>query len=204
VSARFGSSVERQEGSVVVRFRGELDEAALRDARGALDVALAATSDVLAIELGELEFMDSAGIWLVVDTHRRCLQQGVELRLEGEQLPPVAHALGLSGVEELVRQDRREPPVSEDRATLRLYISSGSPAGVAIERALRSIEERMAGKIELEVIDVFAEPERAQRDRVIATPTLIKVRPEPELRLIGSLADPQAVLRHLALEHFAA
>lgn len=61
-----------------------------------------------------------------------------------------------------------------------------------------------SGGIAVEVIDVFAEPKRAQADRVIATPTLIKVQPAPELRLIGALSDSDVVLRHLGLAHLAA
>jgi hypothetical protein len=43
-----------------------------------------------------------------------------------------------------------------------------------------------------------------RHERVIATPTLIKVRPAPELRLIGSISGPDAVLRHLRLHHLVA
>jgi circadian clock protein KaiB len=56
----------------------------------------------------------------------------------------------------------------------------------------------------VEVIDVFDEPARAQSDRAIATPTLIKVHPKPELRLLGSVADEDAILRYLGLQHLAA
>jgi circadian clock protein KaiB len=58
--------------------------------------------------------------------------------------------------------------------------------------------------VRLEVIDVFEDPARAKQDRVIATPTLIKVQPAPELRLIGSIGDPDVVLRHLGLGHLIA
>jgi hypothetical protein len=40
--------------------------------------------------------------------------------------------------------------------------------------------------------------------RVIATATPTKVQPGPELRLIGSIADSDAILRHLQLDHLAA
>lgn len=53
---------------------------------------------------------------------------------------------------------------------------------------------------EIEVIDVFGEPKRAMADRVLMTPTLIKLSPAPVKRIIGTLSQTQVLLQALGLE----
>jgi circadian clock protein KaiB len=50
-------------------------------------------------------------------------------------------------------------------------------------------EAHVAGVYELEVIDVLDHPERAEEDRIIATPTVIRLVPVPPKRVIGDLSD---------------
>ena len=68
-------------------------------------------------------------------------------------------------------------------------------------RALR--EQELAGLYELEIIDVLEHPEAAEEARIVVTPTLIRVRPEPVRRLVGDLSDRTVMLTSLAfsLEH---
>ena len=42
---------------------------------------------------------------------------------------------------------------------------------------------------ELEVVDLRQHPERAVKDAVVVTPTLVKLSPPPRAMLIGGLAD---------------
>ena len=48
-------------------------------------------------------------------------------------------------------------------------------------------------KYSLEIINVLKDPEKAFQYNVIATPTLQRVEPKPEKRLIGDLTDPGKV-----------
>lgn len=50
------------------------------------------------------------------------------------------------------------------------------------------------GAFEIEVVDVLERPDRAETDRVIATPTVIRTVPAPRRRVIGdlSIADQAA------------
>jgi circadian clock protein KaiB len=202
---RFGAEMRRSSEATSIYLRGELDDASAAQARAAVDEALAQPERTLVLDLGGLEFMDSAGIWLVVETHRRCVEADVDLRLTGERHPAITHALELAGVDELVRPRAKNGDGADNRVLLRLYLSSRSTAGASIAETFRAAASRLPPEaVEMEVIDVFADPARAQRDRVIATPTLIKVRPEPELRLIGSVADEDAILRYLGLGHLVA
>ena len=200
----FSHSVQRRGDEVVLRFTGELDESAAAAGRAAIDEALAGSARRLLVDLSALEFMDSTGIWLLVDAQRRALQAGAELHLAGGEPPAIAHTLELSGVDELLGHPDPAPGApGAEPVQLRLYVSSRSAVtGPAVE-AVRAIGARLRS-VELEVIDVLEEPERAEADRVIATPTLVKVQPGPPLRLIGAIGDGDAVLRHLGLDHLAA
>lgn len=55
-------------------------------------------------------------------------------------------------------------------------------------------------RIELEIIDVVKNPERALRDGVLITPMLVRVGPPPERRILGRLSDRAMVLSLLGLE----
>jgi circadian clock protein KaiB len=203
---RFTADVRSSGEHAEIQLQGELDDASAAQARAAVDEALARPIRTLVLDLGGLAFMDSAGIWLVIETHRRCVEAGIDLRLSAERRPAVTHALELAGVDKLIQSSQSgQGDGHEERVLLRLYMSSQSPTGGTVAQAFRAAAGRLPpGSVQMEVIDVFDEPARAQRDRVIATPTLIKVEPQPELRLIGSIGDEDAILRYLGLGHLAA
>jgi anti-anti-sigma factor len=203
---RFATELRRSGERVDVFLTGELDDASAVRARAAIDEALAARPRTLVLDLGGLEFMDSAGIWLVIETHRRSVEADIDLSLAGERQPAVTHALELAGVENLIRTPHANgEDTNRELVRLRLYLSSRSATGTSVAQTYRAAAQRLpADSVEIEVIDVFADPARAQSDRIIATPTLIKVEPQPELRLIGSIGDEDAILRYLGLRHLAA
>jgi circadian clock protein KaiB len=61
---------------------------------------------------------------------------------------------------------------------------------VAAERNLRRLlSSYPALSAELEIRDVLVDPEAGLLAKVIATPTLLKVAPEPERRILGDLHD---------------
>lgn len=73
-------------------------------------------------------------------------------------------------------------------------MGSSPRAEQAIANLKRICEADLHGDYELEVIDVQKHPELAERDRVLATPTLIKQLPPPLRRVIGDLSDKDKVL----------
>jgi circadian clock protein KaiB len=78
---------------------------------------------------------------------------------------------------------------ADDRWVLALYVDGGSTSSIhAIETVRRVCDEELGGYVELEVIDVRHQPERAARDRVVAVPTLIKRFPGPPRRTVGDLS----------------
>jgi circadian clock protein KaiB len=58
----------------------------------------------------------------------------------------------------------------------------------------------LAGCHEIEVVDVFKEPDRALAEGIRMTPTLLKLTPPPQRRIIGTVADGDRVLHTLGLD----
>ena len=88
---------------------------------------------------------------------------------------------------------RAKPP--EEVYVMRLYVAGTSERSArAIRTAKQICDEHLAGRSELEVIDVFQQIGRAREDQVIAIPTLIKKLPTPLKRFIGDLSDRNVVV----------
>ena len=78
---------------------------------------------------------------------------------------------------------------------LKLYVTGTSPrAEVAIANLRRICEQELNGQYHLQIIDVLKEPQVAEDDKILATPTLIKQLPPPLRRVIGDLSDKEKVL----------
>ena len=88
------------------------------------------------------------------------------------------------------------PPVHR----LRLYVAGQSPRSLAALNNLgRICRERLGGRCRFEVVDLLEHPDRAQRDQIIAIPTLVKRWPLPLLRIVGDLSDVEYVMAGLEL-----
>ena len=82
-----------------------------------------------------------------------------------------------------------------------LYISGDEEKTSNTARLLKQIcEEKIAGKCEVEVIDIAANPKIALEENIIATPCLIKKHPLPEKRIIGNLNDKAKLIKGLGIE----
>ncbi len=83
---------------------------------------------------------------------------------------------------------------------LRLYVTGTTPASVrAVANIKRICEEYLQGRYELEVIDLYQQPDLAKEAQIIAAPTLIKKLPLPLRRLIGDMTDKEHVLKGIDL-----
>ncbi len=83
----------------------------------------------------------------------------------------------------------------------RLYVAGdalNSAQAVANLGAL--CRAHLAGRHEIEVVDVFRQPKRALADAVFMTPTLVKLAPLPVRRIVGTLSQTQPVLQALGLQ----
>lgn len=85
--------------------------------------------------------------------------------------------------------------------SLRMYVTGASPnSAKAISNIKNICETHLSGMYELEIIDIYQEPLKAQTEQVIALPMLVKSSPLPFKRLIGDMSDTKKVLRALGLE----
>ncbi len=78
---------------------------------------------------------------------------------------------------------------------LTLYVTGTSPrTRVAIDNLNRICAQELDGRYDLEIVDVLENPQRAEDEKILATPTLIKQLPPPLRRVIGDLSDKDKVL----------
>jgi len=78
---------------------------------------------------------------------------------------------------------------------LRLYIIGKTPRAIkALEDLKALLYDQYKDKYTLEVVDVLENPNLAEDDKILATPTVIKLLPFPVRKIIGDLADKEKVL----------
>jgi circadian clock protein KaiB len=83
---------------------------------------------------------------------------------------------------------------------LRLYVTGLTPRSQEAIRNITAIcEENLAGRFDLQVIDICQNPVLAKGEQIIAAPTLIKKLPLPLRKIIGNMADKDKVLVGLDL-----
>lgn len=91
------------------------------------------------------------------------------------------------------------------RYKLCLFITGSTPRSArAIENLQKICDENLHGRYDLEIIDVYENPEATRDLQIIATPTLVKILPEPLRRIIGDLSDKDRVLTGLNLSPLGA
>ncbi|MCX7594325.1 MAG: circadian clock protein KaiB [Fischerella sp.] len=83
---------------------------------------------------------------------------------------------------------------------LKLYVAGNTPNSVRALKTLKNIlEQEFKGIYALKVIDVLKNPQLAEEDKILATPTLSKILPPPVRKIIGDLSDRERVLIGLDL-----
>jgi circadian clock protein KaiB len=93
-----------------------------------------------------------------------------------------------------------EPDSANGHYKLRLFVTGSTPRSTRAIANMRKIcEENLSGRYDLEVVDVYENPDATRELQIIATPTLVKILPEPLRRIIGDLSDKERVLAGLNL-----
>ena len=83
---------------------------------------------------------------------------------------------------------------------LRLYVSGSTlKSARAVKNIKRICEQHLKNRYDLEVIDIYQQPNLARDEQIVAVPTLIKRLPPPQRRLIGDLSNLKEVLFGLDL-----
>jgi circadian clock protein KaiB len=86
------------------------------------------------------------------------------------------------------------------RFKFRLYVAGDTEnSAQALSNLTALCGKYLANRHDIELVDVFREPDRALADRIFMTPTLVKLSPAPALRIIGTLGQTQSVIQTLGL-----
>ncbi len=84
---------------------------------------------------------------------------------------------------------------------LRLYTAGQTPKSLAAIKNLKKVcEEHLAGRYEIEIIDLLKNPRLAKDDQIVAIPTLVRKLPDPVRKIIGDLSNTERALVGLQLK----
>ncbi|HEX8489165.1 MAG TPA: circadian clock KaiB family protein [Propionibacteriaceae bacterium] len=91
-------------------------------------------------------------------------------------------------------------PGAEAHYSLLLFVSGASTVSArAIRHVQELCEEHLSGHYELTMVDVCQNDELSRRHQVLATPTLLRRSPPPELIRVGDFSDHRSVLACLGI-----
>jgi len=77
----------------------------------------------------------------------------------------------------------------------RLYVAGEAPNSQLALRNLKVLcQDHYRDDFHIDVVDVLLSPERAWTEGVIVTPTVVRLTPEPGIRIIGNLSNTDQVL----------
>ena len=83
---------------------------------------------------------------------------------------------------------------------LKLYVTGDTPrSDRAISNLKELCEENFPNNYKIIIINVLKQPDIAEKEKIIVTPTLIKESPLPQVRIIGDLSDIKTVLIGLGI-----
>ena len=83
----------------------------------------------------------------------------------------------------------------------RLYVADDALNSAQAHANLMALcRTYLAGRYEVDLVDVFKEPRRALVDGIFMTPTLIRLAPLPVRRIVGTLSQTAVVLRALDMD----
>ncbi|MGM9486148.1 circadian clock KaiB family protein [Ideonella sp. YS5] len=97
--------------------------------------------------------------------------------------------------------DTRVPGTPEWQ--LKLYVAGQTPRSMAALTNLKRVcETHLAGRYQIEVVDLLVNPRLAAGDQILAVPTLVRKVPEPIRKIIGDLSNEERVLVGLDVRPF--
>jgi circadian clock protein KaiB len=84
---------------------------------------------------------------------------------------------------------------------LRLYVAGQSPKSLRAFTNLKALcDAHLAGRYEIEIVDLVEDPSLARSDDILAIPTLVRRLPAPLRKIIGDLSNTERVLVGLRLQ----
>jgi len=87
-----------------------------------------------------------------------------------------------------------------DNLELQLFVSGMSARSMqAINNIKQICTDHLVGKCNLEIIDIYKNPELASKYQIVFSPSLIKQYPLPRRTLIGTLSNKAKVMENLGI-----
>jgi circadian clock protein KaiB len=121
--------------------------------------------------------------------------------MSDDQTKPDDHSVNPDTGELSAALERAAAAESDVRYVLALYFTGLRPRSQrAIENIRRLCEEHLAGRYELQIIDIYQQPALAQSAQILAAPTLVKTLPPPLRKIIGDMSDDGRVLVALGVK----
>jgi circadian clock protein KaiB len=100
---------------------------------------------------------------------------------------------------------RRARKIAQNEYLLRLYVAGQTPKSLQAFSNLKQIcEEHLAGRYQLEIIDLLVNPGLARGDQILALPALVRQLPPPVKKIIGDFTNAERVLVGLDLRELKA
>lgn len=101
-------------------------------------------------------------------------------------------------------KSKKPPPVPRPKRlgySMKLYVTGATPRSTrAVTNLRRLCEQYLPGQYELEVIDVYQQPDQVREGQIIAIPTLVKTMPLPLRKFIGDMSNVQNLLAGLEIQ----
>ena len=99
-----------------------------------------------------------------------------------------------------MKKEVNDTIISSEKLVLHLFVSGMSVKSMeAIENIRQLCNEHLHNAVDLEVTDIYKNPESAVKHHIIFSPSLIKVSPLPKKIIIGTLADKEKVIKALGV-----
>jgi circadian clock protein KaiB len=95
----------------------------------------------------------------------------------------------------------RDAPENREITRFRLYTADETPNSLRAIANLQAIcQEYYPNRWQIEMVDILREPLRVLSEKILVTPTLVRLSPAPVRTIVGDLNSKKEVLRALGLE----
>lgn len=99
-----------------------------------------------------------------------------------------------------MKQNKTPDFTEENKVILQLFVSGMSPKSMeAIENIKHLCDEHLKDFFELEIIDIYKNPEILSEQHIVFSPSLVKQLPLPRKVFIGNFTDTQKVIKGLGI-----
>jgi len=96
---------------------------------------------------------------------------------------------------EVFEEALKRKALNRAKYILRLYVTGSTSRSLrAVYNLKKLCDEHLPDDYDLEVIDIYKDPEAAREAQLIAAPTLVKKLPLPIRKFVGDLSDTQKIL----------